>query len=234
MNVSDMSQEEEEVFMLMAWDMAGCKSQAIMDILKNETAGVVEYISRGSDLDFPVRDTSFLELVVKYNATNILKTVLEFGWDANMESVAGKSLLLLAAQEDSPEVCDMLMAWGASPCEPSISDGQRITPLMIMAKTGGELGLLYVEKFLSKDGFPIEVADVYGRTAMHYACDKYKYTDEDTLIIERLKAYGASINQKDKSGKTPQNMIKQEELNPEETFKVNRSWGVPGVRIPTR
>jgi Notch-like protein len=157
-------------------------------------AVIQDLISQGADLSTQMDKTgeSPLHLAARYARADAAKKLLEAGSDANAQDNTGRSPLHAAVAADAQGVFHILLKNRATNLNAKTCDGT--TPLILAARLAIE-GM--VEQLIEADA-DINLADEYGKTALHWAA-----AVNNVEAVNVLLANGANRDAQDTKDETP-------------------------------
>lgn len=126
---------------------------------------------------------------VTFDDVKTVQGLLQRGFDPNTVDTKARPALVLAIQEPSPKVAELLIQWPGTQINVRNPSGE--TPLMMAALRGQ---VLLVEMLIDKKA-TIHHA---GWTPLHYAA-----TGGHTAIVDLLIKHGAAVNAESPNGTTP-------------------------------
>ena len=161
---------------------------------KGLTEVVAFLMKNGADINQPgISECTPLMIAVVNLRLETVSKLLELGADISAVDFEGNSALHMAC------VYNILNIIGAELISRGADINQRnnqgATPLMCIAQQGHPETV----RSLLELGADVNVVDVYGNTALHWACAKGDFP----LIAEILVSNGANINQRENQGITP-------------------------------
>lgn len=164
--------------------------------------GKSKNISKLTDED----NKTLLMWAISHNFETVFKKLLKWGINPLFVNSRNETALLFAAQNERPEICQLLLENGALLTQQNLL-GQ--TPLMISLSKGNdqcvELMLRYIfENALDQNGKLdsdkikkyFELKDINGDTALHHALTNLEY-------VKKLLSMGADVRIVNNKGQTP-------------------------------
>jgi ankyrin repeat protein len=149
---------------------------------------IVLFIFFLSSLSFAGAYEDFFRAVT-FDDVRTVQSLLERGFDPNSVNMKAAPALVLAIQEPSPKVAELLIRWPQTRLDFFNTAGE--TPLMMAALRGH---LTLVERLMERGA---EV-NKPGWTALHYAA-----AGGHTAIVDVLLKHGAQVNAESPNGTTP-------------------------------
>jgi ankyrin len=156
---------------------------SVADAAKNhDLTGIHALIARHTDVNVPQADgTTALHWAAYWNDVELANQLIAAGAIARTANRLGATPLFLAVQNGSPAMTAKLLAAGADPSAPFLSNGE--TPLMVAARSGS----VDTVKLLLDAGAAIEAKETLrGTTALIWAA-----AENHASVLSLLLARGA-------------------------------------------
>ncbi|MBI4648197.1 MAG: ankyrin repeat domain-containing protein [Bacteroidia bacterium] len=145
-----------------------------------------------------------LHIAIQQGDINKVRELIDNGANVNKIDRLGNTALTIAVYHNHIDILKMLVEYGAN------VDGQDRhgnTPLIIAAING----FYEISKYLLEQGAYIDYQDFYGQTPLMQACVDPENRNK-LMLVELLVSSGASINEKDKAGRTALDYAQNKEV----------------------
>uniref|UniRef100_A0A9J8DF41 Ankyrin 1, erythrocytic b n=1 Tax=Cyprinus carpio carpio TaxID=630221 RepID=A0A9J8DF41_CYPCA len=153
-------------------------------------------VSKGGSPHITIWDA--LHIAAKQNQLEVASSLLQYGANANSESLQGITPLHLASQEGQPDMVVLLISKQANV---NLGNKNGLTPLHLVAQEG-HVG---IADMLVKQGASVYAASRMGYTPLHVACHY-----GNIKMVKFLLQQQAHVNSKTRLGYTPLHQAAQQ------------------------